>query len=882
MHKPTKSYRGISRKHHVNISRRRDDVRTFGQKLADLASTESGTFRIFGTILAASLLLIWMPFVPEILFLVAVGFLFRFYRFNRRHWRMPFRVPAYLSKWMPRPVLDSSTANTGSANLYFGMDNETGEETWGSTTDVNKHVLILGTTGSGKTETIMASVAGFLALGSGVMIVDGKASANTFDSVYTLMRFLGRDPDLFVIDYLTGGKDMAGPQKDRRSHSYNPLAFGGATQKAEIMVSLMDSGGGGGESSMWTGRAISFVEALVPPLSFLAERGHVLLNPSLLAEYFSLEVLENLLSFGVIVDLNHNIVDLPVEFPAEWKELQKRLKALRLYLTNLPSWESGRSLVPHLTSQMQHPDREKINKERLGVISKRHRARAEELELKDGDPAARVDIDKQHGFITMQLVRAVGNLSENYGFIYNAEISEISFWDVVLNRRGLVILLPAMERSPENLEQLGKMTVLSLKSVLGALLNTRAEGSRREIIDGNPSNARVPYMATLDEVGSYIVKGLSVIPSQARSLGVSVWFGTQTVSDLMKADANEGKAIIENTALKMIGRLSGPADSETAKLALELGGKASVQMADQMTYQKHALGLDTSLRVAAGSSLREEYRVDFQDLAQQENGEVHMMIGAKEIDQSDMERGEVRLVRMLSFYTGGTERIKTWRRNPYCAVKPPSRADAQRMGRSEEVQKRIAQAIDDIRTGANDSIGARSIKQSLRIVDQGPLGRFLSWRRAEIAAGAWDGLSREERDKRIRAWWDRHAEAADEEHKVVMAVQEMQAAERKMGQVIADMPPIMKDMMKGMARSWLNTRVDRQLVELSRKVGLKRMEDYPGIVIRNGDTPILGERARLHFETGDASPRPVPLAKAREAEVRDVVHAAEDLIERAS
>lgn len=120
------------------------------------------------------------------------------------------------------------------------------------------------------------------------------------------------------------------------------------------------------------------------------------------------------------------------------------------------------------------------------------------------DPNGRTEVIKQHGFIQMQLTRAITNLSENYGFIYGAETGEIDFKDMVLNRRLMIVLLPALERSPENLKQLGTMTTLSLKAVLGSMLNTAAEGRRREIIDGNPSSSKIPFLAVLDEVGYYM------------------------------------------------------------------------------------------------------------------------------------------------------------------------------------------------------------------------------------------------------------------------------------------------------------------------------------------------------------------------------------------
>lgn len=880
MAKSGKDYKGVSRKHQVNTAKRRDDVRKWSEKMADWASTETGTMMIFGSILVPMLLLIWMPFVPEFLFIIAASIFLKHYRFGNRRWRMPFRVPAYLSVWMKRPVLDSTTGKPGAANLYLGRDGESGDETWANTADVNKHVLILGTTGSGKTEAIMGNVLGFLALGSGCMVVDGKASANTFDSVYTLMRILGRDADLFVIDYLTGGKDMAGPQQDRRSHTYNPLAFGGATQKAEIMVSLMDTSGG---DAMWTGRAISFIESVIPPLSFLAERGHALLNPSLLAEYFSLEVLENMLSFGVVVDLNDNVVNLKKEYPSEWRELEKRMNALKLYLHQLPGWESGRSLVPHFTSKMQKPGKFERNKEQIDKIKSEEMARAEHLGLKEGDKGARADMDKQHGYITMQLVRAVGNLSENYGFIYNAEISEISFWDLVLNRRGLVILLPAMERSPENLEQLGKMTVLAFKSVLGALINTRPEGARREIIEGNPSNSSVPFQAVMDEIGGYMVKGVSVIPAQARSLGISVWFGTQTVADLMKADQNEGKAIVENTAMKMFGRIAGASDSETAKLALELGGKAHIQMAEQMNYQSGVLGIDSRLRANLASSLREEYRVDFQDLAQQENGEFHVMIGAKEIDQNDVEKGEVRLVRLLSFFTGNVPRIDVWKRNPFCSVKPPSRADAERMARSEEIQKRVRQALDDIRANpGNDSDLKKvitDIERIMRTVEGGVIGGFLRWRGGQIESGMWDALDRAGRDAAIRGWWEDRVIATRREQQIVAAVKKAGAAEKKVRQIVQTAPLSIRDMLGSMSDAWVVRQIDDELLRLGETGDLRPLEEYPTLHLSALETPTLKARAARYFDGERMGQK--TLAEAASGEIRDVVRGAEKLLEDA-
>ncbi len=63
-------------------------------------------------------------------------------------------------------------------------------------------------------------------------------------------------------------------------------------------------------------------------------------------------------------------------------------------------------------------------------------------------------VREQHGFITMQLTRVFGSLADTYGHIIRTNLAEVDLKDVVLNRRILVVLLPALEKSPEELSNL--------------------------------------------------------------------------------------------------------------------------------------------------------------------------------------------------------------------------------------------------------------------------------------------------------------------------------------------------------------------------------------------------------------------------------------------
>lgn len=725
-----RQFKGVQRGQEVSRAARREDTRTFNQKLAEWTSSEVGTIKVFGFLAGAAIVTSWAPFLPEVIFIIALTILLNKYDFKTRRWSLPMRVPAYLSQWMDkagnRKILDATTKKAGDANLYLGMDLESGEEVWVSTNDVNKHALMIGTTGSGKTEAIMGQLAGFQALGSGSMVVDGKASANTFDSTYKICRSLGRDCDLFVIDYLTGGKDIIGPQQHRRSHSYNPLGFGGSAQKSEVMVSLLDGG-----DDMWKGRAIQYLEGVVPPLAFLSEQGFLLLNPTLLEQFLNLNVIENLVLFGLIQDLNGKLIWLKGDYPAVWNALQARIKGLELYLYNVPSFNITRNNEPIYISGMDAAEFEAVKPRIIAVRDKSLDA--------PGDKQQRGKTEEQHGYITMQLSRSIGALSKSYGFIYDVEIGDISFYDIVLNRRSLVVLLPSLERSTSNLSMLGKLTVLSLKSVLGSLLNTAPEGARRQIIEGNPSNADIPYQAVLDEVGYYIVEGISVIPAQARSLGVAVYFGTQDIPSLSKGSEAEGKAILENTALKMIGRLASDTESETARTARDLAGKVSTQVASGMEFKRDSLGFHNKLKLSDDSSLDEEYRVNYADLTRQENGEFHTILGTKEFNERGQETGGQRLSRLKAFFTGNVKNLTDWRRNPFVQVKLPSVSEISVLRETERAERRFRTRISDVMASPSDAMITlgKAARHSL-------IGEFIEFRRAQIAklqngeVDAWD------------------------------------------------------------------------------------------------------------------------------------------------
>ena len=297
-------------------------------------------------------------------------------------------------------------------------------------------------------------------------------------------------------------------------------------------------------------------------MSFLADKGFVLFNPKLLCDYYLINNIENLLWFGIFLDLNGKLVNLKDgndEYRRIYADMYERYAGnLRLYMENLPGYAIPKQ--PHRPTHMQEADW-------VEALAKPdppdYDAFAKDLEQGDKKKGAqsaekvREKVLEQHGYITMQLVRATGNLTFNYGHIYNDEIGEINYRDILLNRRLLLVMLPALERAKASMEQLGKMAVASIKGMLATMLDTPLEGSRRENVEGRPSNAPIPAQIICDEYGYYVVPGFSVAPAQARSYGVSMTFGAQDYPSLVRANKEEGEATWENTNLRHCGRMTG-------------------------------------------------------------------------------------------------------------------------------------------------------------------------------------------------------------------------------------------------------------------------------------------------------------------------------------
>ena len=157
---------------------------------------------------------------------------------------------------------------------------------------------------------------------------------------------------------------------------------------------------------MWQGRAVQFLEAIAPPLRFLADKGFLLLDPKLLRDFCELSNIEDLLWFGIFVDPDGRIVNLKKgsqEHRSYYNEMYERYCCnLRLYVESLPGYAVPKQ--PHRPTHMETLDWAAIVTEpdppsQDEPLSEQRNKKTTQLAQ-----MGRANVLEQHGYVAMQLL----------------------------------------------------------------------------------------------------------------------------------------------------------------------------------------------------------------------------------------------------------------------------------------------------------------------------------------------------------------------------------------------------------------------------------------------------------------------------------------------
>jgi intracellular multiplication protein IcmO len=533
------------------------------------------------------------PPILEFALVLSIGLLMYGKKFQTTA-SLPFKIPQSSGLKDPHELSPSKKPKDAEGIGYFGVDRASQKELWFTNSDLRTHILMMGSTGSGKTEALLSLAFNSLSWGSGFVYVDGKGTTELYTKIFAMARKMAREDDLLVVNYMKGNKDLFGPQESKLSNTMNPFTTGSATSLTQLIVSLMDDSSGDG---MWKGRAQALIGAIMQALVYLRDQKEILLD---------VEIIRDHLVLDKIMQLNKRR-DLPVHVS----------KTVKNYLLSIPGYS------------------ESAQKQNETVM-------------------------EQHGYLQMQFTKVLSSLADDYSHIFKTNLGEVNFWDVVVNRRILVVLLPALENSEPELANLGKIIMASLRAMMATGLGSTLEGTIQEVVEVNPTKGNTPFVTILDEYGYYAVKGSAVMPAQARSLGFCMCFAGQDYPSFKKASPEEAAAIAANCNIKICLKLEDP--QETFELFKAAAGQSYVSVQSGFDVKDDS-GPMSSGKYKKNKNINIDLRdrIDLRDLQQQAPGEAHIFYGGN-------------IVRATFFYANPPKAPEI-RVNYFLRVEPPDKQD---------------------------------------------------------------------------------------------------------------------------------------------------------------------------------------------------------------
>lgn len=455
----------------------------------------------------------------------------------------------------------------GFAVYFLGHELNTNQELHAEDSKFRTHIVIFGTTGSGKTETILSLCVNFLVQASGFILVDGKGDTLLFAKVFAICRAFDRLEDLYLLNFMDEGRRGDDKRLERISHKFNFFVDSNKVEADEIVGGLLPNEGGGG-SGMWEGRAATGISSLNDTLYYLKENGYLEIDPDTYRSYFNLEEFAQLA-------MNENV---PKKYRA----------GLHTVLTSV---------------NYKFPS------------------------AQDPNPKQNPTTEEQFQYITMQYTETFNMLAGTYRSITVSQVPDISIVDVVLRRRILLVLLPSLAKAPQSVKNLGRIIIAMTRNVSSKAIGSRIEGSYKQVIESKPTAAISSFALIFDEFGTYATKGASTLPAQVRSLNMICVFAGQDYQAFKRGDEMEAATIFANCTIKICLKLEDP--TETYKMFADSAGETYVMVAD--TFETKDTMFGRKYVESKSARLEKRPVLDVKDLKDQKAGWGTLIYGAKVI-----------------------------------------------------------------------------------------------------------------------------------------------------------------------------------------------------------------------------------------------------------
>lgn len=447
--------------------------------------------------------------------------------------------------------------------LGSGRQWDLGKELWLTTADCLRHMMIMATTGGGKTETLYSLYLNALCWSRGCAVGDGKATAELVAALWGLARRFGREDDLYVINFITGNTDrfdrlVKGNKSRAQTNSCSPFAYGSSTFILQLMESLIPASNGSDEG--WKDKARAMMNALIAALCYKRSRDGIMLTQAVIQSYLPLRKMVALYKEG----LKNN-----------WHE--EGYKPLENYLSNLAGFDMALIDRPSEWSS--------------GAFD-------------------------QHGFLIQQFTRMLGMFNDTYGHVFAKGSGDIDMQDILHNDRLLAILIPALELSDNEAATLGKLCISDMRMNIAQALGGHLEGNPKHNTAAKRFKSRYPFPLCFDEVGYYFAEGMDKMAAQFRSLCFMMVLLGQDVQAMMRRGQGQFESVNANIGTKVFLKTEDTKDTLTN--AQSTAGKGFY--GEQVTMERTGM-LNSAYRDADRVEIHERDNIDLPELKALKEGE---------------------------------------------------------------------------------------------------------------------------------------------------------------------------------------------------------------------------------------------------------------------
>lgn len=488
--------------------------------------------------------------------------------------KLPMRKPRSAGGIdMGNPMPGTRRAKPANGSKFLGWS-IAGHELWITPEDERQHMTVPGTTGAGKTATFLSLLTNALARGSGFVLVDGKGDRDLFGKVMGLARRFGREDDVRVLNLMVASGT-------RDSHSFNPFSIGNADAIRELLASQLGEQAQNDANGVFRERAVALIGTIAPVLVWLRDvKG---------------------------LPLNIEVIRFSIELRWIWKLAKEKIVLVR---------DPGTGAIANVDVNGEIP--EDIVWPLLSYLG----------ELPGFDPDLPLDRQKgdepskQHGFAQFYFTGMFTQLAVSLGHIFRVESGDIDMRDVVLNRRILVVILPALENSDATLAALGKLVVAALRGMMAQLLGASLEGDYTE--KDKPGMGPSPFPIVLDELAYYATSGLDRMLAMGRGLNISFMLGFQEIAGLWARLGEKTASLLGNANLTIAMRQAEA--GRTREWLQNAAGQTFVTQASSYIGSE-----DGNYREARSAEVRPISRVDWNDLTSLIEGEAIILFGGRRI-----------------------------------------------------------------------------------------------------------------------------------------------------------------------------------------------------------------------------------------------------------